>query len=62
MSTKKAAGVALMVAFAGAFVAWNLMAPPAMASMARSLASGALALGVFLAWRLLIWQKPRKKN
>ena len=60
MSTKKTAGIALMVAFAGAFIAWSLLAPPAMPSLARSLVSGALALGVFLAWRMLVWEKPRK--
>ena len=59
MDSRKTAGIALMVAFAGAFIAWNLLAPPAMPSMARSVISGALALGVFLAWRILVWEKPR---
>jgi hypothetical protein len=61
MSTKKAAGIALMVAFAGAFVAWSLLGPAAMPNMlARSVVSGALALGVFLAWRLLVWEKSQR--
>jgi len=61
MSTKKAAGVALMVAFTGAFIAWSLLAPPAMAPIARSLISAGLALCVFLVWRFLVWEKPRGK-
>jgi hypothetical protein len=61
MNTKKSAGIALMVAFAAAFIAWSMMAPPAMPSMARSIVSGALALGIFLAWRVLVWEKPGRK-
>ena len=62
MDTRKAAGIALMVAFAGAFIAWSLLGPAAMPNgMLRSAISGALALCVFLAWRLLVWEKPRKK-
>jgi uncharacterized membrane protein len=59
MNTRKSAGIALMVAFAGAFIAWALLAPPAMPAMARSVVSGVLALGIFLAWRILVWEKPR---
>ena len=29
MSSRKTAGIALMVAFAGAFIAWSMLAPPA---------------------------------
>ncbi len=62
MNTRKMLGIALMVAFAGAFVAWSLLGPAAMpGAIQRSLVSALLAGGIFLVWRLLVWEKPRKR-
>jgi hypothetical protein len=62
VSPRKTAGVALMMAFAGAFVFWALQGQGALANgTARMAVSGALALGVFASWRFLVWEKPRQK-
>lgn len=50
-----------MVGFTGAFVALSLLPPTALPGLLRSLISAALALGVFAAWRFLVWEKPRPK-
>jgi hypothetical protein len=61
MSSRKITGIALMVAFAGAFLFWSLQGQTALAQPAARMAvSGALALGVFAAWRFLVWEKPRR--
>ena len=51
-------GISLMVALAGAFVAWNIQVA---ASRQQMIVSGLLSLAVFAAWRFLVWQPPRKK-
>jgi len=63
MTTKKISGIALMLAFAGAFVAVSLIGPAKLPlpAVLQSLAAPLLALGGFLAWRILVWEKPRKK-
>jgi hypothetical protein len=62
MSGKKTAGIVLMVAFAGAFIVWTLRVQMAVPSaMARMAVSGLLALGIFAAWRFLVWKRPQKK-
>ena len=57
MSSRKTIGISLMVALAGALVAWTVRAP---ASNLQMIVSGLLALGIFGAWRFLVWQPPRK--
>jgi hypothetical protein len=57
MSGRKRIGIALMVALAGAFIAWTIRAP---ASNLQMIVSGLLAVAIFAAWRFLVWQPPRK--
>ena len=57
MSTKKMTGISLMVALAGAFIAWTIREP---ASNLQMIVSGLLAVAVFAAWRFLVWQPARK--
>jgi hypothetical protein len=60
MSSRKIAGLSLMMALAGAFIAWNLGADNALPSQAAQMAvSALLALGIFAAWRFLVWNRPR---
>jgi hypothetical protein len=62
MKSKKIVGIALMLAFAGAFVDWTLKGQFALASsMGRMAVSGVLTLGIFASWRFLVWQRPQKK-
>ena len=63
MTAKKMAGIALMVGFGGAFLAWSLQGPAAISSaVVRMAVSGLLALGIFGAWRFLVWTPPAKKQ
>ncbi len=57
MSSQRMIGISLMVALAGAFIAWTLREP---ASNLQMIVSGLLAVAVFAAWRFLVWQLPRK--
>jgi phosphate/sulfate permease len=57
MSAQKMIGISLMVALAGAFIAWTIRAP---ASNLQMIVSGLLAVAIFAAWRFLVWQPPRK--
>jgi hypothetical protein len=57
MSAKKMIGISLMVALVGAFIAWTIREP---ASNLQMMVSGLLAVAVFVAWRFLVWQPPRK--
>jgi hypothetical protein len=57
MSSRKMIGISLMVALAGAFIAWTIRVP---ASALQMIGSSLLAVGVFAAWRFLVWQPPRK--
>jgi phosphate/sulfate permease len=57
MSAQKMIGISLMVALAGAFIAWTIRVP---ASNLQMIVSGLLAVAVFAAWRFLVWQPPRK--
>ena len=57
MSSRKTIGISLMVALAGAFIAWTIRVP---ASNLQTIVSALLAVGVFAAWRFLVWQPPRK--
>jgi hypothetical protein len=57
MSSRKMLGISLMVALAGAFVAWNFSQP---SSTIEMVVSGLLALSIFASWRFLVWQPPRK--
>jgi hypothetical protein len=57
MSGRKMLGISLMVALAGAFVAWNFSQP---SSTIEMVVSGLLALSIFASWRFLVWQPPRK--
>ena len=57
MSSRKMTGISLMVALAGAFIAWTIRVP---ASALQTIVSALLAVGVFAAWRFLVWQPPRK--
>jgi hypothetical protein len=57
MSNRKMLGISLMVALAGAFVAWNFSQPSSAMQMA---VSALLAGGIFAAWRFLVWQRLRK--
>jgi hypothetical protein len=50
-------GISLMVALAGAFLAWTISAP---ASTLQMIVSALLAGAVFAAWRFLVWQPPRR--
>jgi hypothetical protein len=61
MSGRKMVGIVLMVAFAGAFVMWTLQ-PPTTASggIVGMAISALLCLGIFLAWRFIVWDVPRK--
>ena len=62
MSGRKTAGIVLMVAFAGAFVMWTLQpATPASSGIAGMAISALLGLGIFLAWRFLVWDGLQKK-
>jgi predicted histidine transporter YuiF (NhaC family) len=58
MRAKKMIGISLMVALAGAFIAWNIQVA---ASSQQMIVSALLALAMFAAWRFLVWQPPRKK-
>ena len=58
MGGRKMIGISLMVALAGAFVAWNLRVA---ASPTQMIVSGLLAGLIFAAWRFLVWQPPQKK-
>ena len=51
-------GISLMVALAGAFIAWNLKVA---SSTTQMIVSGLLAGLIFAAWRFLVWQPPQKK-
>jgi phosphate/sulfate permease len=57
MSSRKMTGIALMVALAGALIAWTIREP---ASDLQMIVSGLLAVAIFGAWRFLVWQQPRK--
>ena len=57
MSSRKMTGISLMVALAGAFIAWTIRVP---ASALQTIVSALLAVGIFAAWRFLVWQPPRK--
>jgi phosphate/sulfate permease len=57
MSSRKMIGISLMVALAGAFIAWTIRVP---ASSVQMIGSSLLAIGIFAAWRFLVWQPPRK--
>jgi hypothetical protein len=57
MSSRKMIGIALMVALAGAFIAWNITAA---ASRQQMVVSALLAGAIFAAWRFLVWQPSRK--
>jgi phosphate/sulfate permease len=57
MSTQKMTGISLMVALAGAFIAWTIREP---ASNLQMIVSGLLAVAIFAVWRFLVWQPPRK--
>ncbi len=57
MSSRKMVGISLMVALAGALIEWTIRAP---ASNLQMIVSALLALGIFGAWRFLVWQQPRK--
>jgi hypothetical protein len=58
MSGRKMTGIVLMVSFAGAFAFWSLQA--ASDGIAGMAISALFALGIFLAWRFLVWDGPRK--
>ena len=58
MSSRKMIGISLMVALAGAFIAWTLQVA---ASTQQMLVSSLLAVAIFAAWRFLVWQPPRRK-
>jgi hypothetical protein len=57
MSSRKKIGISLLVALAAAFIAWTIREP---ASNLQMIVSGLLAVTMFAAWRLLVWQPPRK--
>ena len=57
MSSRKMTGISLMMALAGAFIAWTIRVP---ASALQTIVSALLAVGGFAAWRFLVWQPPRK--
>jgi hypothetical protein len=60
MRGRKMAGIVMMVALAAAFAMWTLqVASNGIAGMAIS---GLFGLGIFLAWRLLVWEGARKKH
>jgi hypothetical protein len=54
MSAKKMIGISLMVALAGAFIAWTVREP---ASNLQMIVSGLLAVAIFAAWRFLVWSR-----
>ena len=54
MSNRKMLGISLMVALAGAFIAWNLSQP---SSVQQMIFSALLAGGIFAAWRFLVWSR-----
>ena len=54
MSSRKTIGISLMVALAGAFIAWNISQP---SSALQMIVSALLAGGIFAVWRFLVWSR-----
>jgi hypothetical protein len=60
MSGRKMTGIVLMVSCAGAFAIWSLQA--ASNGLVGTAISALFGLGIFLAWRFLVWDGPRRKR